>query len=323
MLLLAEFITWKVLSNNVGHQISIIVVSFFVVAILLLAALGFWFHVAFRIKSAMTKLLANAIVPSTLGVFYLFAFVIHIGWTSNALNSMFTDPNNWGNASISFVISIIGIITLIIFFPDGRKFKNEEQITVFVSGLSSVSVPKESYNQLNLRPFVRVLQHIPDDNGSCEMLVLLSNIKHDIQSVLNFLGDNTDISTMRIEDQLRLLIKLVAQREFPAKKWINDMTINFTTPCDYNNFKQCYDTLANIIEDKDDANHHMVFNLTPGTVIVSSLMTLLAIDGDRELIYYNQDKNLSDEDRLQTVDKTKLHLHNLLSQALEKMDKKE
>lgn len=324
LLLMAELIAWLALRDNQGHQISLVVASSFIVAIILLMALGLWFHVVFRVKSTMTKLLANAIAPSTLGVFYLFVFVIHIGWTSNAVNSIFTDPVNGENAWMSFLISIVGIFTLILFFPEGRKFKNREQTTVFVSGLSNISVPYGgNYSKLNLRPFVRVLQHIPDDDGSCEILVLLSNTEHDVQSVLTFLGDTTDISAMKLEDQLRLLIKQVARREFPSKKWINDLTINFTAPCDYNDFKRCYDTLASIIEDKDDANHHMVFNLTPGTVTVSSLMTLLAIDGDRELIYYNQDKDLSDEDRLQIVDKTKMPLHNLLSQALEKMDKKD
>ena len=42
------------------------------------------------------------------------------------------------------------------------------------------------------------------------------------------------------EEQLRALIRTVAKREFPAKKWIATMTVNFTEPQDYNDFPQCY-----------------------------------------------------------------------------------
>ena len=62
------------------------------------------------------------------------------------------------------------------------------------------------------------------------------------------------------------------------------------------------------------------------------VMTLLAIDGDRELYYYSQeempagmtcfDKLAFKEKLLRPVDKNKIPLYNLLSQALDKFEKK-
>ena len=71
---------------------------------------------------------------------------------------------------------------------------------------------------------------------------------------------------------------------------------------------------------KDDSGHQLIFNLTPGTGIVGALMTLLAIDGDRSLFYYSQDKSLPDTLRIKEVDKSKIPLESLLSQALERLE---
>ena len=54
-----------------------------------------------------------------------------------------------------------------------------------------------------------------------------------------------------------------------------------------------------------------------GTVTMSSVMTLIAVDGDRDLYYYSQDTNQSECLRMKKVNKSMIPLENLLSQALE------
>ena len=269
----------------------------------------------------LTKLLTNAIAPRWIGVFYLLSFAVHIGWLADTIMYLYVDINLY-KVLISIVICLTGLTVVVLFFPDGRKPKSNDPVTVFISGMSNVSLPKDNnYSLLNLRPLVRMLQHTPDgDVAQCEMLILLSKINPDIKPVLALLGDTTDISKMSTLSQLELLIKLTAKREFPNKKWIDSMQVTFTTQCDYNDFSQCYNTLVKYITKLDDRNHRLILNLSPGTVVISSLMTLMAIDGDRELYYYSQDNSLPDERRMQQVDKKQIPLYNLLSQALEKMD---
>lgn len=49
-------------------------------------------------------------------------------------------------------------------------------------------------------------------------------------------------------------------------------------------------------------------------------MTLLAIDGDRKLYYHEQGSKATDiAKRIKQVDKSKLPIQNLLSEALEKL----
>ena len=175
------------------------------------------------------------------------------------------------------------------------------------------------------------------------MLILLSNFNNEgfektntkIKEVLSFIfkeryPDNPALDDLlkeidkkrKIEDSLRILIKEVAKIEFPLKTWIDNMKIEFTPACDYNVFDQCFNTLLPIVKAKDDISHRLIFNLTPGTGIVGSLMTLMAIDSDRELFYYSQEKNEEDSDmnRLKRIEKKNVPLQNILSQAIATLD---
>ena len=103
---------------------------------------------------------------------------------------------------------------------------------------------------------------------------------------------------------------------FPKQNvFVERLQIDFTDPCDYDDFEQCFQILDNAIKKEDNNNQLLYFNLTPGTGIVGSLMTLFSIDKDRQLFFYSQ--NSSKE--LLPVDKSRLPLENLLSQALEKI----
>ena len=130
------------------------------------------------------------------------------------------------------------------------------------------------------------------------------------------------------------MIRIIAHNEFPEKKWIlkpDKFNIIFTNEeVDYDNFQHCFETITNYLTEKDDTSHVLYFNLTPGTANVSALMTLMAIDGDRKLFYYIPENdpqkviNMSEKEkelRLTEVPKNELSLDNLLSQAIETLNK--
>ena len=305
------------------------------VAVLLLAM---WWLVAlihgykFKPKSEiLTKLLANAVSPRALGVWYLLTFAIHIGWLADGIMYLylhFTFELSIVFASIG--ICIVGLAVLIVFFPDGRIKKDENAKRVFVSGISLVNVPYDKvYKKLTLRPLVSVLRNITDSN--CELLILLSDfgnpdknkITDGINKVLEFISSAETVDKdMPVTEQLSVVIREVAKHEFPEKQeLINGIKIYFTEPCNYNVFSQCFATLKPFIKKLDDKTHLLAFNMTPGTGIIGSLMTLMAIHADRDLYYYSQDDNVDDAQRLTLVDKTKVPLRSLLSQALENIKK--
>lgn len=288
-------------------------------------------HLRFSLKSKiLTRLLANAVVPRPLGVCYLLSFAIHIGWIGNAVANLFVSSVCVPDAVMSVMSCAIGLLFIAVFFPDGRNSKTENPIKVFISGISEVKVPYDKdYKKLSLRPLVRVLQDVTD--GNCELLILQSDfgnsandtITTGINDVLRFISSSLTLSNdISVTEKLKTVIREVAIIEFPEKSgWIKTMPIQITKPCNYNDFSECFNNLKDSIKDLDDSNHKLAFNLTPGTGVIGSLMTLMAVDGDRDLYYYSQDTTLSDEERLVIVDKSSVPLKNLLSQALENIER--
>lgn len=125
---------------------------------------------------------------------------------------------------------------------------------------------------------------------------------------------NEDLVTLT-EDGLRKIIRTAAVCKYPQmKELFNNLQIEFTRPCDYDSFEQCFEVL-NVVVKKEDANKdvRLYFNLTPGTGIVGSLMTLFSIDKYRNLYFYAQ--NSSKE--ILPINKSRVPLENLLSQALD------
>lgn len=317
------------------------------------------FHAGFKLnKTTLRKLLANAISPTKLGICYLMAFVLHIGWTSNALNSLFVGKGDGLQAFTSFGISIIGLLVLILFFPEGKVDKSKARKVVFVSGISIIGVNKNEKTNYkciislwNIVPLVSVLDLVfreksVNKENVGEFLILNTDghlktgrkgpsLKDliDNQDWENYQVDtsgvdgNPDLISLpwrpdandknAVENFIVWLIKYTARLKYPGNDdFIDGLKISFMDkPCDYDQFDQCFEVVKRAVEHVDNREHLLYFNLTPGTGIVGSLMTLFAIDDNRRLLYYTQNTSMV----MTQADKTKVPLENLLSQALENM----
>ena len=301
--------------------------------LIILWILGMSQNQRFSLRSViLTKLLANAIAPRRLGTTYLLLFVIHIGWLTNTAMSLFTPTNRFFDIVPSIIVCLAGLFFLIIFFPNGDRQKAKKPKKVFVSGISAINIKSH-----NLKPLVSILQLTDKTDTECELFILQSNYysneknqKEVEENYDSYFKEESkrlrkEVNAERndtIEDKLRLLIKIAAINMFPEKEWISDgLKITFSNEsADYNQFDSCFRIVEKFIRERDDDNHVLIFNLTPGTGIVGSLMTLLAIDGDRMLYYYSQDINVPDIDKIKKVEKSQIPLHNLLSQALDTLD---
>lgn len=308
------------------------------ILLLLLWGICKMMKLSFSYRSTVSKLLANAISPTSLGTVYLLFFVIHIGWLGNAVHGLFSETGtDFMNVLFSTLVCIAGLLALVFFFPSGKEEKDKEATDTIVSAMSLISIPRtREYLDLNLRPLVRILQGRQLNN--CELLILRSDFNkmsdsdlcEKIKEVMDFLflykkEDEKLVPALlngkTVQEQMEMLIKKVAEIEFPNQnEEIKQLTIDWTDKCDYNDFKSCHDVLAQKIERKDDNKHRLICYVSPGTALVGALITLMAIDGDRELYYYSQNENKEDSERLLPVNKKDIPLKNLLSQALETLN---
>ena len=293
----------------------------------------------------ITRLMANAIAPSWWGVFYLLVFVIHLGWlTDGSLNLFFVSSYITSEVVFSIIVAALGIVVLGEFFPEARAEKKNVENKIFVSGISALGSVPPSYDfeKFSIIPLVKILQETERKNEKCKMLILLSNYYTAADKVINNktleqrldvvkrtiqLGDpsltDEEFDKWTIEEKLRKLIKEVAIHVFSeSKDWINgNLEIEFTDPCDYDAYPDCFKLLSKDTNNLDNSsNTEICFNLTPGTASISSIVTLLSIDSKRKLYYYSQDGSIFDNP-IRPVDKTKVPLENLLSQALETLRK--
>lgn len=82
---------------------------------------------------------------------------------------------------------------------------------------------------------------------------------------------------------------------FLKKKGIADLPnleIDFTDPADYNDFddcnEKCYDKLVIMMRKYRLSDENIIVNITSGTAVVTSALTLNAIKGRREMVYVRQ-----------------------------------
>ncbi len=333
--------------------------------ILLLWRVGQRRHHDFKVRSViLTRLLANTIVPKRIGTIYLVLFVIHVGWLTNAVMSLFVG-SELCKVGYTVLVCIVGTVILTVFFPDSGIKDGGHTKSVVISGISKM-FPSSEYDSFNLKPFVRIFQKVSADaiwvivsdafvkDGYVSPSVFVTeeekrknslkfrsfktesivNVKKGGKSVsskgfVRKLGrvQTKTYSLEEIKQDLGQVIKNFACLEFyddaKALATIKKCKIEFSDfVADYNNYQDSFMEINALAQSLDQPDTKLYFNLTPGTVTMSSVMTLIAVDGDRRLYYYSQDTNLSEEMKMKEVNKNLIPLENLLSQALESVTKR-
>ena len=103
------------------HYTVLLALSLF---LLLLWGICKMMRLSFSYRSTISKLLANAISPTSLGTVYLLIFVIHIGWLGNAVHGLFSQTGtDFVNVLFSTLVCIVGLLALVLFFPRGKEEK--------------------------------------------------------------------------------------------------------------------------------------------------------------------------------------------------------
>lgn len=141
-----------------------------IVLAVVLIYIGHCFKHKFSLRSViLTKLLANAIAPQRLGTIYLLFFVIHIGWLTNGAMSLFMPDQNLYDVLTSVSVCVMGMVLLIIFFPNGSIDMIDSPQKVFLSGISPFPEKKINpktgetekpviYSKFNLIPLIKILE---------------------------------------------------------------------------------------------------------------------------------------------------------------------
>lgn len=340
LLCILDCIAVLIMHNVEGPWVTCLYVTIIAIFLLWVIRWGIFHGNPFWTRSKLvTRLMANAIAPSWWGVFYLLVFIIHLGWLTDGSLNLFITNNRTSEVLSSVIVAALGLVVLGEFFPEAKAEKRSVDTKIFVSGISALgSVPPSfDFEKFSMTPIVKILQETKREGEKCKLLILLSDYytanklinNKTLEERLDIVKQTIRLADMNltdeeynkwsVEEKLTKLIKEVAIHNFSkSEDWINCyLEIEFTKPCNYDDYPTCFNTLSKVTKELDFANNtELCFNLTPGTAPISSIVTLLSIDSKRKLYYYSQDSSIQ-ENQIKPVDKTKVPLENLLSQALE------
>ena len=231
-LVLGEYFALRGIRGNWCIWSPWILYTFLLAVVLIL--IGHCFKHEFTLRSViLTKLLANAIAPQRLGTIYLLLFVIHIGWLTNGVVSLFMPYPELYDVLRSVSVCLGGMGLLIIFFPNGNIDMIDSPLKVFVSGISPFPEKKsnpitgeinkpDNYSKFNLIPLIKILEVIaPEISGiseedwkdpqksaliqQCKLLIIKTNYYEDKEPSTPYLDDTKgiELNDSTLADELK------------------------------------------------------------------------------------------------------------------------
>jgi hypothetical protein len=259
----------------------------------------------------MALLIQNSCRGRWADIMYVLAFLLYLNWLPNiTLLCIQEDASYWRP-----LVYVLGVILLVWGKPTFGPSKDSkvEERKVLVSGLSTISI----YNgKSNCEPFFMPFDKFPNIE-KVEVLLTDSFYRGKIGTFFR------DASTEKLDSNT---IAGKAQefgdtlkREFPdgsvpkefvesaLKKFIldcislkdyyvdkgKDVEVIFSEAANYNSFEDCNSKSVQLIKSANKKgqaykDENMVVNITPGTSIVASVMTMNSIKGDRIMVYVDQ-----------------------------------
>lgn len=226
----------------------------------------------------------------------------------------------------SFSLNLVPLVRMFQIFEEGLKDSIEKGLTGYYRKCEFLIVLSDAFTTDSI-PTLRNVMHVvcpSKEEVISEGIDVEENLRHVIREVIK-----KEFPLPKGE-----WIKTILQNpENPEEEWtkiIDNIEIDFTEAINYNkDFDTAYNRIEEKVNPKDDENHELYFNLTPGTSIIGGILSLFAIDGDRKLYIYSQAKPSEKEsddpaildrykrDLLKPMIKSRIPLKNLLSQALE------
>lgn len=243
-----------------------------------------------------------------LDILVLFAFLAFAAWIPDA----FLDYVKEGKCFIRPFVYIAGLALLVwgkpsvvpfetVIAPDNRKMlmTGMSNVNTFNHNIYPLIEPLKTYKYIE--KLVILLsnsiwtgyENIDPSKEDEAVSVALNTYKQELGKLDLNKKENVDNSKFqRIKFLLDQLLKVYI-KEMPDYQ-NKDIEIVFSEPVDYNNFDVCNDVCYYLMKEEmrkgGYKDSQVVVNVSPGTSVVASAMTLNAIKGNRAMIYTTQGK---------------------------------
>lgn len=272
-------------------------------------------------KEKVILIVGNSCSGSILDILVILSFFAFVAWIPDAV----TDFTKEGICPIRPFVYLLGLVIMVWGKPatyvKGPKI-TEGQRRLLLTGMSNISIREGSPNIIPMiKPFgvypnidtvvillsdsiLKYLERLnPDlnkmDDDAKSMTKALRKYKNRIAEL--GLTENDKLKKgERVTDEVKWalaeLLTAYIKGIYPSYK-DKEILIIFSAPVDCNKFKLCNDECFNILnyvmqgggQKRKYTDDDIVVNTTPGTSVVTSVLTINAIKGSRAMVYTNQD----------------------------------
>jgi hypothetical protein len=267
----------------------------------------------------MALLIQNSCRGRWADIMYVLAFLLYLNWLPNITLLCIQENNEL--SLIRLVVYGIGVFLLVYGKPTFGSCKDSkvEERTVLVSGLSTLSITSSGKpnSEAFFMPFdkfpniekVEVLltdaffkgntkvetsknssNNTSNSNQSDDNTILGKTLKYK-ELMKQKVHSDGSVSTADVESTLKtFILECISLKDNYKGK---DVEVIFSEAANYNSFEDCNNKSVQLIKSANKKgqaykDENMVINITPGTSIVSSVMTLNSIKGDRIMVYVDQ-----------------------------------
>ena len=284
-----------------------------------------------NLRERLSRLVANTCSGSVVDIALIFVFLIYTAQISAAINDAIVNHSPWWRPLIyAFALGISVLQKPLL--TDQRR---QNTAKVLITGLSNITYSvKGNVESSNIYPAILPIEKF----DSIKLVVLIvskesfNRIKKpenppanaDEQSLYSklspyFANSGTTSPPAQSEEDLNEddLIKII--RSLCEN---NDLEVIISQPVDFDNFEECNrvilsQTKAILADSKRKYNDcDLMFNISPGTKMLTGAMTINAIKGERNIVYISQNRNKKDLEKVIAYDPNVLQLYEQFNELV-------
>ena len=285
-----------------------------------------------NLRERLSRLVANTCSGSVVDIALIFVFLIYTAQISAAINDAIVNHSPWWRPLIYAFALGISVLQK----PLLTDQRGQNTARVLITGLSNITYSvKGNEESSNIYPAILPIKKFP---RSIELVVLIvskesfNRIKkpenppanadeRSLYSKLSpyFANSGTTSPPAQSEEDLNEndLIEII--RSLCEN---NDLEVIISQPVDFDNFEECNrvilsQTKAILADSKRKYNDcDLMFNISPGTKMLTGAMTINAIKGERNIVYISQNRNKKDLEKVIAYDPNVLQLYEQFNELV-------
>ena len=285
-----------------------------------------------NLRERLSRLVANTCSGSVVDIALIFVFLIYTAQISAAINDAIVNNSPWWRPLIYAFALGISVLQK----PLLTDQRGQNTARVLITGLSNITYSvKGNEESSNIYPAILPIEKFHD---SIKLVVLIVS-KESFKRIKNPENPPADANKLSLYSKLSPYFANSGTTSPPAQSEAdlneddlikiirslcenNDLEVIISQPVDFDNFEECNrvilsQTKAILADSKRKYNDcDLMFNISPGTKMLTGAMTINAIKGERNIVYISQNRNKKDLEKVIAYDPNVLQLYEQFNELV-------